>query len=434
MIPKSVLPRVLGSDLQVPLADGATATFANFDHAATTPCMAAVAEAVNDFLPWYGSTHGGAGTLSEMATARFEESRQAVRRFVGCRPDDYLVFTHSTTDALKLLAQAVPEDATVVVFDSEHHAVLLPWRNVHRLPIPTSVDAMLATLDQTLRAQRGTVLVAVSGVLNVTGELVPLEDVVAVCRRYGAQIVVDAAQLAAHRPIDIGALDVDYIAFSGHKMYAPFDIGVLAGRPDWLADAHPRLAGCGATIGVADGVTEINWATGESRHEAGAPNVVGAVALAAACRALEVAWNSLMPYESALLGRLRSGLVEIPEVVELSLFGPASDRLGMVAFVVDGLDSALLATALSLEHGIGVRHGSFCAQPLARHLLRGAGRSATATALRASLGLGINVAHVDRLLDAVRAISEIGPQLFYVSANGAWWPSTEATSSRLRAR
>jgi selenocysteine lyase/cysteine desulfurase len=262
---------------------------------------------------------------------------------------------------------------------------------------------------------------------------VPLEDVVAVCRRYGARIVVDAAQLAAHRPIDVSALDIDYIAFSGHKMYSPFGIGVLAGRPNWLADAHPHLAGCGATIGVADGVTEINWAKGESRHEAGAPNVVGAVAIAAGCRTLEVVWNSVMPYESVLLSRLRSGLAEIPEVVELSLFGSASERVGMVAFVVDGIDSALLATALSVEYGIGVRHGSFCAQPLARHLLRGVGRPDSATAVRASLGLGIGVDHVDRLVDAIRTISEIGPRMFYVSENGAWWPSTESTSSRLRA-
>jgi selenocysteine lyase/cysteine desulfurase len=428
----SVLPTVLGSDLQVPLADGGIAPFANFDHAATAPCLTAVANAVNEFLPWYASTHEGAGTLSEMATARYEDARQTVRRFIGCRPDDYLIFTHSTTDALKLLAGAVPEDVTVVVFDSEHHAVLLPWRDVHRLPIPASIEPMLTTLEQALQALRGTVLVAISGVLNVTGELVPLEDVVAVCRQYGARVVVDAAQLAAHRPIDISALDIDYIAFSGHKMYAPFGIGVLAGRPSWLADAHPHLAGCGATTGVTDGVTQINWAKGESRHEAGAPNVIGAVAIAAACRALEVVWNSVIPYETVLLGRLRSGLAEIPEVVELSLFGPASERVSMVAFVVDGIDSALLATALSVEYGIGVRHGSFCAQPLARHLLRGAGRPDSATAVRTSLGLGITADHVDRLLDAIRAISEVGPRIFYVSENGAWWPSTEATSSRLQ--
>jgi selenocysteine lyase/cysteine desulfurase len=256
--------------------------------------------------------------------------------------------------------------------------------------------------------------------------------VVAICGRYGARTVVDAAQLAAHRPIDIGALGIDYIAFSGHKMYAPFGIGVLAGRPNWLAQARPYLAGCGATVGVADDLTELEWAAGASRHEAGAPNVIGAVALAAACTALSAAWNSVMPYESVLFGRLRSGLAEIPELTEMSLFGSTSERIGMVAFVVDGIDSALLATALSVEYGIGVRQGAFCAQPLARHLLRKAGRRGPASAVRASLGLGTRVDHVDRLLDAIRAISEIGPRMFYVAENGVWWPSTEATSSRLR--
>ncbi|MFE9748081.1 aminotransferase class V-fold PLP-dependent enzyme [Saccharothrix saharensis] len=420
---RSVLPAVLGADLQVPLGSGATASFANFDHAATAPCMVAVAEAAQAFLPWYASSHEGSGTLAGISTARFEEARRVVRAFVGCRDDDYLVFTRNTTDAVKLLAMAVPEGTTVVVFDSEHHALLLPWRDVRRLPIPASVEEMLASLDEELRTLGGDVLVAVSAVLNVTGELMPLEDVVALCRRHGARVAVDAAQLAAHQPIDIAGLDVDYVAFSGHKMYAPFGIGVLAGRPDWLEAARPHLAGCGATVDVGDGA--VTWASGAARHEAGGANVVGAVALAAACQTLRTAWNSVMPYESVLLNRLRSGLAEVPEVVEVSLFGPASERVAMVAFTVDGVDSALLATALSVEYGIGVRHGDFCARPLARHL------SGERTAVRASLGLGIGVDHVDRLVDAVRTISEIGPRLFYVAEDGAWWPSTEATGSRL---
>jgi selenocysteine lyase/cysteine desulfurase len=237
--------------------------------------MVAVAEATQAFLPWYASSHEGSGTLAAISTSRFEEARRVVRAFVGCRDDDYLVFTRNTTDAVKLLAMAVPEGTTVVVFDSEHHALLLPWRDVRRLPIPASVEEMLATLDEELRTLGGDVLVAVSAVLNVTGELMPLEDVVALCRRHGARVAVDAAQLAAHQPIDIAGLDVDYVAFSGHKMYAPFGIGVLAGRPDWLGAARPHLAGCGATVDVGDGA--VTWASGAARHEAGGANVLGGV-------------------------------------------------------------------------------------------------------------------------------------------------------------
>lgn len=428
----SVLPAVLGSDLLVPLADGTVAPFANFDHAATAPCLVAVADAVNAFLPWYASAHRGAGTLATMCTARYEESRRVVRRFVGCRPDDHLVFTRNTTDALNLLARAVPEDVTVLVFAHEHHANLLPWRTCRRLPIRSGIDDMLADLDDALARNRGPAMVAVTAATNVTGELMPLPDIVAIARRHDARVAVDAAQLVAHRPVDMAALDIDYLAFSGHKMYAPYGVGVLAGRADWLSRAEPYLRGGGATLHVGEDGRMVEWATGESRHEAGTPNVLGAVALAAACQTLGVAWDSVVPYESVLLARLRSGLAEIPEVVELSLFGPTSERACIATFTVAGIDPALLATALSVEYGIGVRQGRFCAHPFTRHLLRSAGQPAPDTAVRASLGLGVGTDKVDRLVDAVRTISEIGPQLRYVAQHGAWQPSTEPAAGTPR--
>jgi selenocysteine lyase/cysteine desulfurase len=425
--PTFVLPSVLGSDMMVPLADGTLVPFANFDHAATAPCLEAAAKAVTDFLPWYASTHRGAGTLSNMCTARYEEARQTVREFLGCRPDDAVVFTRNTTDAFNLLARAVPEKTKVIVFASEHHANLLPWRDVQCLPIPLSIADLLTDLEEALRARTGgDVLVTLTAAMNVTGELLPLKEIVELVRNHGARIAVDAAQLVAHRPIDVAELDVDYIAFSGHKMYAPFGIGVLAGRADWLAVAKPYLAGGGATVHVPDDMLDIEWATDEARHEAGTPNVVGAIALAAACDVLRRAWGSLVPYEAALQARLRTGLAEIPELRELSLFGPNSPRLGIVTMTLDDVDAGLLATALSVEYGIGVRQGWFCAHPLTRHLLSGEGRGVTSnTAVRASLGLGSSVEQIDRLLDAVRTISEIGPQLFYTCDDGVWRPHPE---------
>lgn len=420
--PTWVLPAVLGSDQMVPLADGSMVPFANFDHAATAPAMQPVVDAVHDFLPWYSSTHRGAGTLSNMCTARFEEARLTVRRFVGCRDDDVLIFTRNTTDALNLLAAAVPERTTVVVFTTEHHANLLPWRRVCPLPVPESVDELLSNLKETLRRLGPDVLVAVTAASNVTGELFPLADIVHIVRSYGARIVVDAAQYVSHRPIDMADWDVDYIAFSGHKMYAPFGIGVLAGRADWLAGAEPYLRGGGATVDVTDDA-QVTWAVGAARHEAGTPNVLGAIALAAACDALRVIWDSLVPYESALYSRLRSGLADTPDVVELSLFGSDSTRVGIVSFAVEDIDSALLASVLSVEYGIGVRQGRFCAHPLTRHLLGMDARSGSSgAAIRVSLGLGIGVEKVDRLVDAIRTVSEIGPGLRYTARDGVWWP------------
>ncbi|MFX0592766.1 aminotransferase class V-fold PLP-dependent enzyme [Melissospora conviva] len=433
--PTFVLPAVLGSDVMVPLANGAMVSFANFDHAATAPCLSAVAEEIVDFLPWYASAHRGAGTLSNMCTARYEDARQAVRQFVGARPDDAVIFTRNTTDAFNLLARSVPDDATVIVFAGEHHANLLPWRTVEHLPIPPGIDELLADLERTLARRRGgEVLVSVTAASNVTGELLPLQEIVETAHRYGARVAVDAAQLVAHRPLDMAGLDADYVAFSGHKMYAPFGVGVLAGRADWLASAEPYLIGGGATAYVSDDADRVEWVSGEARHEAGTPNVIGAVALATACRVLRPAWDSIMAYESALLTRLRTGLAEIPGVGELSLFGPASSRVGIVTMSLDGIDSGLLASALSVEYGIGVRQGWFCAHPLTRHLLRDRHPDASSgTAVRASLGLGVTLEQVDRLLDAVQTISDIGPQLVYAGGEGIWRPQPEPTPATLQA-
>ena len=240
--------------------------------------------------------------------------------------------------------------------------------------------------------------------------------------------MLDAAQLAPHRPVDVTELDVDWVAFSGHKLYAPFGSGVLAGRADWLRGAEPYLAGGGAsrrvTAGAPDGL-RVEWRTDEARHEAGSPNVIGAYAIASACRALtETGLDVLAAHERELLRRAREGLARIPGVRELSLFGPRSARVPVLSFVVDGQDSAEFATALAERYGIGVRSGLFCAQPLVRLLLdEAADRTAGADrpagtggdregdcdgplqAIRVSFGAGTPREHVERLLRAVRELT-----------------------------
>ncbi|MGH3734578.1 MAG: aminotransferase class V-fold PLP-dependent enzyme, partial [Micromonosporaceae bacterium] len=185
-----------------------------------------------------------------------------------------------------------------------------------------------------------------------------------------------------------------------------FGAGVLAGRGDWLDAAPPYLAGGGASRYVGDATSDLEWSDGAARHEAGTPNVVGAVALAEACRTLVAAGQDrLAATEQALLERLRSGLTGIAGVRELTTFGPDHPRVGIVAFVVGGLDSGQLAETLSARYGIGVRAGLFCAHPLTRRLLTeaGCGDDGTGSAVRASLGLGSTAAHVDRLIAAVAA-------------------------------
>ncbi|MGR6322413.1 aminotransferase class V-fold PLP-dependent enzyme [Micromonospora soli] len=409
-----VLPAPTGPD---PLGVLGVPGQINLDHAASAPCARAAADAVAELLPWYASVHRGAGALSRRCTLAYERARQTVGDFLGARPGDHVIFTRNTTDAINLLARALPAGTTVVTFAGEHHANLLPWpRGSVRLPVPDSPGAAVRALDAALAelsrdARPGLpVLVAVTGASNVTGERWPVAELARVARRHGARILVDAAQLAPHAPVDLAALDVDYLALSGHKLYAPFGAGVLVGRGDWLDAAPPYLAGGGATSHVGAATHEVRWATGPARHEAGTPNLLGAVALAAVCAALADAdRDALHAREQALLARLRDGIAALPHVVELRTFGPAAPRVGIVSFVVAGWDSADVAARLAAEHRIGVRDGLFCAHPLARRLLsEAAARSGRddlpPTALRASLGLGTTRFDVDALLTALAAL------------------------------
>jgi selenocysteine lyase/cysteine desulfurase len=285
------------------------------------------------------------------------------------------------------------------------------------LPVPGSPGAAVQALDAALRElRRGTdsgtpILVAVTGASNVTGECWPVAELAVVAHRHGARIAVDAAQLAPHAELDIAALAVDYVAISGHKLYAPFGIGVLAGRADWLDAAPPYLAGGGATLTVGPATHQVRWADGPGRHEAGTPNLLGAVALAAVCEALDGADRSaLYAREQALLAHLRSGLAASPDVLELRTFGADAPRVGIVSFVVAGRESAQVAAELAQRWQIGLRDGLFCAHPLARRLLaEAATRSGRPdlppTALRASIGLGSTTQHVDHLLTALAALA-----------------------------
>ncbi|MEV5750369.1 aminotransferase class V-fold PLP-dependent enzyme [Actinoallomurus sp. NPDC052308] len=401
--------RVVGAGVPVPVAGGRTVSYANLDYAASAPCLEAVRDALDAALPYYSSVHRGAGYASQVTTDRYERARRVVREFVGAWHRDAVVFTRNTTDAMNLLAHALPHGTTVVVFESEHHASLLPWGRGHRvvrLAAPDSPTAAVTAAGEALAAApSGPRLLVVTAASNVTGELWPLAELAAVARAHGARIAVDAAQLVPHRPFDMGALDVDYVAFSGHKLYAPFGAGCLVGRADWLRAAEPYLLGGGATASVGEHVT---WSTDpQQRHEAGTPNVLGVVALAAACEAL-TDWDALVAEEERLLARLRRGLAAIPGVRELSLWGDRHPRVGIVSFVVEGRESRAVATALSEEYGIGVRDGKFCAHPLVRRLV-GAGDGGCGdgdgTALRASIGIGTTDEHIDRLLTALRRLS-----------------------------
>jgi selenocysteine lyase/cysteine desulfurase len=348
-----------------------------------------------------------------VSSSRFEAARQCVGDFLGAREDDVVVLTRNTTDALNLLARAIP-DGTVVFLDLEHHANQFPWLNRphRRVPVASTVDETLDRLDRAL-IEEPAVLLAVTGASNVTGDLTPVSAIVELAHSHRVRVVVDAAQLAPHRRFSLGECGADYVAVSGHKMYAPFGAGALVGRRDWLDSAPPYLLGGGAEVSGADG---FRFPPAPHRHEAGTPNLLGAVALATACSVLaELGPGALAYHEQALLDHLEDELSSLPGVTRHRLW-PDGERVGSVAFTVDGLPAGLVAAALGAEHGVAVRDGRFCAFPLTHRLGLDDG------AVRASVGAGTTGHDVDRLVSAVRRLVGDGPAWRYALRDGRWDP------------
>lgn len=427
----------------MPLVFGEWRHYVNLDYAASTPCLVAVKQAVDELLPWYSSVHRGAGYKSLLTTGAYEDAREAVRSFVGGRGDDAVIFTRNTTDAMNLLAAALPPDTEVFAFASEHHANLLPWRRgrVTVLPVPATPADALDELDRALAAPaRGPRLVTVTGASNVTGEIWPYPQLARLAHEHHARILLDAAQLAPHHRLDMTGEDIDYLAVSGHKLYAPFGAGALVGRPDWLAAREPFLAGGGAVRYVT--VDEVLWADLPDRQEAGSPNVIGAVALGAACRILQAAdMTRLAATEAALFDLARDRLAAVPGVQQYQMWAPGRPRIPVLAFTLTALPYAQLAAVLSAEYGIGVRHGCFCAHPLMTHLLgltpaqsadlrrsmTGDTPVALPGAVRASLGLGTTATDIDRLAQALTTIVIDGPRWSYRGSpdGGDYWPEPD---------
>jgi selenocysteine lyase/cysteine desulfurase len=305
---------------------------------------------------------------------------------------------------------------------------MLPWRRhgVRLLPFTHSADELLEAAERMLSAG-GVDLLAVTGASNVTGEVWPIAGLAAIAHCHGAEILVDAAQLAPHRRIDMRGLGIDYLALSGHKLYAPFGAGALVARPERLRNGKPLLEGGGAIEFVT--LDDVTWAGVPERFEAGSPNVLGAVALAAACEALlAIGMDEVAKREHALAERLWQGLARVPGLDLLRLWPGDADRLGVATFNLRGLRHSLVAAALSAEHAIGVRNGCFCAHPLMTRLLgvsdseaariRGevarGDRSRVPGAVRASIGLGTRLGDLDTLAEALDRLARRGPARRYV--------------------
>lgn len=422
--------RIVGLDRTVPLLDGRRVPYVNLDNAASTPPLRDVMTALERFLPYYSSVHRGTGFKSRLSTVAYDQAHEIIGRFVGADLGrNTVIFGKNTTEAINKLAYRFPWQPGDVVLTTqlEHHSNDLPWRRQATVVyVRATADGRLdeGDFDRKLARYRGRVrLVAVTGASNVTGFIQPIHRLARKAHEAGALILVDAAQLAPHRAVAMKADDdpehLDFVALSAHKMYAPFGTGALVGPAELFLQSAPEYSGGGTVDVVTE--DEVYWAGLPDREEAGSPNVVGAVAMAAAAQALmQVGMESIAAHEEELVRYALRGLRALPGVRVYGQADPAMahEKVGVIPFNLDGVSHFLLAAILGYEGGIGVRSGCFCAHPYVVHLLQlgeeetvswreqilAGDRSHMPGMVRASFGCYNDESDIDRLLEMLERV------------------------------
>jgi cysteine desulfurase / selenocysteine lyase len=315
-------PQIVGLDHPVPLLNGRSRPYINLDNAASTPALQPVLDAINQFMPYYASVHRGTGFKSRLSTVAYDQAHEIIGRFVGADLDsNTVIFGKNSTEALNKLAYRFPfqPDSVVITTQLEHHSNDLPWRkhaDVRHVRALANGRFDEDHFDHLLAQHAGRVaLVAVTGASNVSGFLQPIHRLARKAHAAGAMILVDAAQLAPHRRVDMRPDDdpehLDFVVLSGHKMYAPFGTGALIGPKAIFLQSPPDYVG-GGTVDVVT-LDEVHWAGMPDRDEAGSPNVVGAVAMAAAAQLLmEVGMEQIAAHEEELIAYALTELQKVP--------------------------------------------------------------------------------------------------------------------------
>ena len=344
------------------------------DNAATTQKPKAVLDAVADYYrKTNANPHRGLYDLALRATRAYEDARQSVADFIGAASSREIIFTRNATESLNLVAYSyglnfLKAGDGVTISIAEHHSNLVPWQRVTKA-VGASLDylypdenARLTEAEIVSKITEKTKLVAVVHVSNVLGVMLPIDRIVRRAREVGAVVVLDCAQSVPHLPVDVQKLDVDFAAFSGHKMYAPMGIGVLWGREELLDKMPPFLSGGDMIDSVEE--QETVYAPLPQKFEAGTQNAGGAVGLAAAIDYLrEAGWEELQKREHALMEQAFEGLSAMPHVTVLGGNTPVNERFGVLSFLVEGVHPHDVASILDAD-GVCVRAGHHCAEPL----------------------------------------------------------------------
>jgi cysteine desulfurase/selenocysteine lyase len=377
------------------------------DSGASAQKPRAVIDGIADFYRTdYANVHRGVYSLSARATDRFEEAREKARAFLNAADEGEIVFLRGATEAINLVAQSwgpasLKAGDEIVISDVEHHSNIVPWQMLcerigTRLivaPTDPTGEFDLAAFEALLNAR--TRLVAVTHISNVTGTLLPIERIVELAHAKGARVLIDGCQALPRMPVDVQALGCDFYVFSGHKAYGPTGTGVLYGRYDALQSMPPWQTGGGMITSVEYAKTEFQ--DPPHRFEAGTPDIAGAVGLGFALDFIEsLGRDAIAEHEQALTGYAVDKLSRIPDV---QIAPGGQHQLSIVSFNIDGVHPHDVGTVLD-QHGVAVRVGHHCAQPLMEKL-------GIAGTVRASLGVYNDEADIDRLAKAVEACREM---------------------------
>jgi len=424
----SLRNEIVGIDTNVPCIDGSQRKYIFLDNAASTPAFKCVLECIENFTPWYSAVHRGTGYKSILATAIYDRAHEIVGKFVGTDLSlNSVIFVKNTTEAINKLANRfnfLPDDI-VITTAMEHHSNDLPWRKYAKvIHVPTDPIGVLniSYLKDSLNKYKTRVkLVAIIGASNITGYINPYHEVAELAHKVGAKIFLDAAQLTPHRKINILSNDniyhIDFIAFSAHKMYAPFGTGVLIGPKSFFEEGAPDMVG-GGTVEIVT-LDDVYWTHPPFKDEAGSPNVIGAVALARAILKLEeYGMGNIAEHELKLLEYTYEKLKQIPEIIFYGDIENLQNKVGVITFNLSNIPHSLVASILGYEGGIGVRSGCFCAHPYVKKLLnvneseerilteeiKQGNKSNLPGMVRASFGCYNNYDDVDRFIEMLKKI------------------------------
>jgi cysteine desulfurase/selenocysteine lyase len=377
------------------------------DNAATTQKPQAVVDALIYYYTAQNSNiHRGVHTLSEEATASYEESRATVQRFLNAADPREIIFVRGATEGINLVAQTwgranIRSGDEIVISAMEHHSNIVPWQilceqqgaNLRVAPVNDAGELLLDEFEKLLGPK--TKLVAMSHVSNALGTVNPVRKIVEAARRVNARVLLDGAQAVPHMPVDVRAIDCDFYAFSGHKIYAPTGIGILYGKAELLEAMPPYQGGGDMISSVTFEKTLYNRLP--YKFEAGTPHVSGAIGLGAALDYVSsVGLDRIARHEKQILAYGTRRLLEIPG---LRLIGTAKEKEGILSFVLEGIHPHDVGTILDQE-GIAIRTGHHCAQPLMERF----GVPATA---RASLALYNTVEEMDALVRGIEKVREV---------------------------